>query len=168
MKNTLLIFTLLFGLSAFGAETKFSKTGLEGWGKNGTVILDFVPSKELGIAYPKQAAFNKIELRLRQAGINKEFKPKTHDSIWVHVRAANIGSLPIYIIHFNVNRPVHYYPDGYGNGKSIDGTKGTGYNINRGIVYQVVEICKRNELLKHIDIIMDQFLLDHIKANPKK
>ena len=83
MKNIILIFTLFFSLSAFGADkpkTEFDKqgnlvtdigsvktsiTGLEGWGKKGVRIIveDYT---DIDKNSPLKAIKTKVELRLLQ------------------------------------------------------------------------------------------------------
>ena len=56
---------MLFSLNAFGAETKGSRTGLEGWGKKGVRIIveDYT---DIDKNSPLKAIKTKVELRLLQ------------------------------------------------------------------------------------------------------
>ena len=56
---------MLFSLNAFEAETKGSRTGLEGWGKKGVRIIveDYT---DIDKNSPLKAIKTKVELRLLQ------------------------------------------------------------------------------------------------------
>ena len=158
MKTTLLLTTLLFSFNAIGAEPKFSKTGLEGWGENGVriVVVDYTKEDK---SFPIKAIHTKVESRLRQAGI-KVTDDAYHD-VNINAQPILVGDRLVgYAVRCQVQRPIQFHtPDNKRNLVTYDGMGAfRGYN----------GICGDDNLIKFIDSRMDKLLLDYLKANPKK
>ena len=158
MKNLILIFTLFFSLSAFGAEPKFSPTGLEGWGKNG-VRIEIGDYSDRDKNFPLKEIKTKVELRLLQAGIKGDNKP-TGQYIIINALPRILGDrVSGYAVSIEVERPMEF--------KVFDNTGIVTYNTV-ATVKSYGGGCGASDLITFIDSSMDNFLLDYLKANPKK
>ena len=158
MKNIILIISVFFSLSAFGAA-KVSITGLEGWGKIGVNIIVEDYSK-IDKTFPLQAIKTKVELRLLQAGIKVNDKP-TGQSIYINAQPINVGGRVVgYAVRVEPNRSLDF--------KALD-------NTGKLVTYRTYASSRSYGgiapagagLIPHIDKRMDRLLLEHIKANPK-
>jgi len=160
MKNSLLLITLLFSFNAFGAKSKYSDTGLEGWGKS-KVFLN-LSALTLINAFQKQAVRNKIELRLRQADI--PLVNRANEDIATDLQFALMVHITPVIVNSNIA----------GYSVSIKPERRVVYSDNIGITYWSFAAfgnysgVSSDKLIPFIDSLMDKFLLDYLKANPKK
>ena len=177
MKNTLLLITILFSFHAFGADkpktefdkqgnlvtdigaSKVSKTGLEGWGKKGVAILIDDYSEGDG-TFPLKEIKRKVELKLLQAGIKATDKLTGADII-IKAQPTEVGDRIVgYAVSIRTKRMMEF--------KALD-------NTGKLVTYRIFAsssqyggLCGPDSLIKFIDILMDQLLLDYLKANPKK
>ena len=158
MKSTLLLITLLFSLNAFGA-IKYSDTGLEGWGKKGVMVRVIDYSKR-DKNFPLKSIKTKVELRLLQAGIKINDKFTGHDIV-INAQPINVGGRIVgYAVVISARRPMQF--------QALDNT---GKLVTYGILANSRTYgggCGASDLITFIDSSMDNFLLDHLKANPKK
>jgi len=180
MKNTLLLITIIFSFNAFGADkpktefdkqgnlvtdigaVKYSPTGLEGWGKKIGTYIEVRPDPKIDKNFPIKSIETKVELRLRQSGIKvaniptADTPPLLVDIYPVQASGETLG----YWIVIRAKRLVKF--------EALD--------INgKMVTYEAMASNKRyggiaphSKLIPFIDSLMDDFLLDHIKANPKK
>ena len=157
MKKLILIL-LLFGFSAVGEE--FSRTGLEGIAKDGLKISvngeTFVPTFDV------KAIRNQVELKLRPAGIRVNnragnFIYVTAQPVLTNKRTDNFGDrILAYALRVKAYRRDVTFE---ANNKQ--------YRCSAA-VWDRGGIASQNKLRDAINEFMDQFLLDYLKANPKK
>jgi len=159
MKNTLLLITLLFSFSAFGAVSKYSSTGLEGWGKKG-VNIEVADYSKRDKNFPLKSIRTKVELRLLQAGIKVSDKVTGYD-IYINAQPDILGDRIIgYSVRIKADRLMEF--------KALD-------NTGKLVTYKTFANsrsygggCGTPDLIRFIDSLMDDFLLDYLKSNPKK
>ena len=149
----LLLLLLFVGFNANGAdELIISRTGLEGIAKDGLLI--FVPASK-GIDV--KAIENQVELRLVQAGVKVNKKEIAHNILFLHAQPIENSSGVIgYALDVEAKRTIKFEA----NGKTYWST---------GVaVWDTGGIVGKDDLKEVINIYMDAFLLDYLKANPKK
>jgi len=165
----LLLLLLLFGFSAVGADkpikpltgiqelnfAKPSSTGLEGIAKNGIKIyVEDYSDKDKD--FDKEAIENQVKLRLIQAGVKVNakttFLARSSDT---HLY---INAFP-YANYTMFNMQVMRWVIIPANGKTYR---------KRCSVWSLGSGFGKNRLRESINEDMDKFLLDYLKANPKK
>ena len=151
----LLLLLLLVGVNANGADSfpVFSVFGLEGIAKDGITINVGDSSKTLN----KKNIQNQIELRLTQAGV--KINPKKTGIPFLTFKAMDIlqGQSDVlgHVIQISVSRMMQY----------------EGNDIRRNAIAKVWDkwaIVPKGKERDVINIFMDEFLLEYLKANPKK
>ena len=151
----LLLLLLLFGFSANGADKPIdSDTGLEGIAKDGMGILVEELSK-LDKTLNKKPIENQVKLRLVQAGIkiNKDADSRLDiNATPIYVSEKTIMA---YVLWAYLSRDVTFEA----NGKKYERV---------AAVWAIHGIYGKDNLREGINTIMDKFLLDYLKANPKK
>ena len=156
MKNIILIFTLFFSLSAFGAEAKGSSTGLEGIAKDGIKIsiIDYRDSI-LDYGDRKKEMENQVGLELRLAEIKVNKDASNHIVVNAQPVLPKNGKAYLYTVSVSARRRMTYQA----NGKQY-------WFI--ATVWDKTGINSPEKLRETINEHMDKFLLDYLKANPKK
>ena len=155
MTKLLAISVALLSLDLYGADRpKYSLTGLEGIGKEGMRIdISGSISKALQVGDPKVVE-NQIELKLRLAEIKVDNDTKFLP--WLEISALHIGAeTQKDYIFLKASRLITY---------EANGIKYT----MRAIVWGDTAISNKDGLREPIHELMDRFLLDYLKANPKK
>ena len=149
----LLLLLLLFGFSAIGADRPIiSSTGLEGIAEYGiNITVEDYSNKDKD--FDKKAIGNQVRLRLLQAGIKFN-----HDANTFLVINA---------------QPVISGKELVGYSLSIGARRIVEFNVNGKKYRKFATVWSKGGLVppKLRDAInedMDQFLLDYLKANPKK
>ena len=147
-----LLTLLVFGFSANGAT--YSYTGLEGIAKDGLDILIEGYSK-IDKTFDKKAIENQVELKLRLAGIrvNKRAGNYIYVNARPHPMGVKTGGYAISIEAYR--RDVTFEA----NNKQ--------YRCDAS-VWHTGSITPADDLRDSINEHMDEFLLDYLKANPKK
>ena len=187
MKNTLLIITLLFSFSAIADELpkkspaivvgrdvpKTSFTGLEGWGgkkhRNNKepmgVTIEVKDYSKMDKNFPINAIKTKVELRLRQAGITVNDKSRRYYDVYKGGFPIKIEAFPLsvggrtdgYFVQIKPRRFTRFTAlDDKGN--KVLYTAWTSASSYDGV-------CSPNRLIPFIDSLMDDLLLDYLKAN---
>ena len=150
MKKLLALSIALLSLNLYGAEKlNFSKNGLEGWGKKEGVAVIVEDYSKHDKTFDKKAIENQVKLRLLQAGI------KVNDDSGAYIY---INALPYHnYIKLNVKarRLVTFTVNGKIYSKVVS-------------VWDFGSIFGKSHLRDSINEDMDKFLLDYLKANPKK
>ena len=154
MKKTLLLIAL-FSLNLYGADrTFFSLNGLEGWGKGGVRILVDDYSK-FEKTFDKKAIESQVEFKLRLAGFNIANKSNhyffTVNALPVRVRSKVVG----YALIIEAKRMVSFEA----NSRTY---------LGAASLWDYARVAPASKLGDSIEKYMDKFLLDYIKANPKK
>ena len=163
MKKLILIL-LLFGLSAVGADKPlrfFSINNLEGFGKGG-ITIEVVDYSDEDKTFNEKAIENQVELRLRQSGVKVNYDSiaaQTGSTNYLLINAMPVtynGSLIGYAVTIHAKRAITFEANDKTYWKGSTGVWYTGGLVSKG------------NLKTDINNYMDQFLLDYLKANPKK
>jgi len=145
----LLLLLLLFGVNANGADKPIlSVTGLEGIAESGLKIV------VEGYSYPdntfnKEAVENQVKLRLVQAGIKLGAGLDAYLNIYAQPYNSYIN------LNIQVRRKVTFEANGKTYRKVVT-------------VWETGGAVGKDKLRDEINRLMDKFLLDYLKANPKK
>ena len=142
---------VLVHFRASGAE--YSVRGLEGVGSDGLLVIveEYPGEKQTAKAIKKQ-----VELRLLQSGIKIGGK-STRSALYVNPHGNSSGgkATGLFYLMVEVKRPVNF--------KHQEKEYET-----RAIVWDTGGYVGRDNIRKAIDVMMDMFLVDYLKANPKK
>lgn len=167
MKNLILLFAavVLVGVNANGADKPIvfpdgsiiSSTGLEGIGESGMLVVvnDY---SEQDKTFDVKAIQNQVALRLAQAGIKVYEEYDRRNSGWIVFKAEPLAPTGnnLYYFSLEANRRVQFEA----NGKT--------YKLPSATVWSKGGSVGKERLRDGINKLMDSFLLDYLKANPKK
>ena len=157
MNKLITISVVLLSLNLHGAAPKLeiSATGLEGWGKKEGVNISVEDYSHIYPFFDVKDISNIVELKLRLAGIKVTDK-NSSDEINISMMPDMIGGrLFGYTMNIRASRKMHFkYNEkeyaAYGSSNEVYGGKiETNYKL-------------------HIDRYIEKFLLDYLKANPRK
>ena len=156
MNKLLTISILLLSLNLYGADKPiYSRTGLEGWGKEGGVYIWVEDYSDGYKSFDLKAIKNLVELKLRLAGIKITQAPPSH-TIYINMHPIQLRERligyhlkiePQRILTFKYNKKEY----------TSYGSCNMGYGGVSPINYR-----------PFLEKQMDGFLLDYLKANPKK
>ena len=131
----------------------WSQTGLEGIDDFG-IRVEVRDYKHMYKDFDQKAVANQVELRLRQAKL--DYNDKGRNTIIINPFPVTMsGRLVGYSVDIAAVRDVSFIA------KSVE------YKM-RAVVWDNGGTCDTQSLRSHIDKIMDDLLLDYLKANPKK
>ena len=168
MKKLLAVSVALLSLNLYGADKPLrSPNGLEGWGKKDGVNvlppkltpdeLTFGGTTAAKIGLLKEQIANQVKLRFILLGIKvtDHFPSKNYLSIHETPRKTVSGRVDLCLLNIEAKRPMTFEA----NGKT--------YKM-KATVWAIRSILPPSRLRQTINEYMDEFLLDYLKANPKK
>ena len=168
MKKLLSISVALLSLNLHGADKPIiSTTGLEGWGKKDGVNvlppkltpdeLTFGGITAARIGLLKKQIANQVKLRFILSGIKVTDHSPSKNYLLIHEtqRKTVSGRVGLYLLSIEAKRPMTFEA----NGKTY--RKIT-------VVWDRSVIVTYDELTVQRNKLIDEFIIDYLKANPKK